>query len=243
MKLTVIGNWGAYPDAGEATSGYLLEVSGKNILLDCGSGVLSRLFRIIDPTALDAVVLSHFHHDHVADLGCLLYSRRIALALHRTERILTVFAPAEAPEFALWEGVGEYVARAVHSGESVDWEGIHLAFRETAHDKYNLAVLVTGEGRGFLYTGDAGQATEWGDFGKGADTLLCEASLRCYEEEQFLGHLSARQAAELALKMNARQLLLTHFPHIGDRAELIAEAREVFPAAAEAEIGQTYQLM
>lgn len=41
MKVTVIGCWGGYPAAKEASSGYLLEHDGYKILMDCGSGVLS----------------------------------------------------------------------------------------------------------------------------------------------------------------------------------------------------------
>ena len=45
MRLTVLGNNGPYPAPGGACSGYLLESdSGETkILLDCGTGVLSRL--------------------------------------------------------------------------------------------------------------------------------------------------------------------------------------------------------
>ncbi len=35
MKITTIGWWGAYPNAGEATSGYLLESEGFSVLIDC----------------------------------------------------------------------------------------------------------------------------------------------------------------------------------------------------------------
>ena len=73
MKITTIGWWGAYPDANEASSGYLLESEGYYVLIDCGSGVLSRLQNYIALQNLDAVVLSHYHWDHVADIGCRLF--------------------------------------------------------------------------------------------------------------------------------------------------------------------------
>jgi ribonuclease BN (tRNA processing enzyme) len=40
-KINTIGWWGAYPSAGEATSGYLLQSDDLNILVDCGSALLS----------------------------------------------------------------------------------------------------------------------------------------------------------------------------------------------------------
>ena len=74
MKLTVIGCWGAYPGPGGASSGYLIENeragSSDRFLLDCGSGVLSKLHEYTDITKLNNIVLSHYHADHIADIGC-----------------------------------------------------------------------------------------------------------------------------------------------------------------------------
>ena len=77
MKMTVVGFWGGFPEAGEATSGYLFEHDGFRLLVDCGSGVLAQLQKYITPSDIDAVVLSHYHHDHVADIGVLQYARLI----------------------------------------------------------------------------------------------------------------------------------------------------------------------
>ncbi len=63
MKMTVVGFWGGFPEAGEATSGYLFEHDGFRLLVDCGSGVLAQLQKYITPSDIDAVVLSHYHHD------------------------------------------------------------------------------------------------------------------------------------------------------------------------------------
>ena len=80
MKMTVVGFWGGFPEAGEATSGYLFEHDGFRLLVDCGSGVLAQLQKYITPSDIDAVVLSHYHHDHVADIGVLQYARLITSA-------------------------------------------------------------------------------------------------------------------------------------------------------------------
>lgn len=74
MKLTVIGHWGGYPKMGEASSGYLLEHKGFKLLVDCGSAVLSQLQYYLKPTELDAVIVSHYHPDHVADIGVLQHA-------------------------------------------------------------------------------------------------------------------------------------------------------------------------
>ena len=58
MKLTVLGASGGFPAPGGATSGYLLSYDDRNILIDCGSGVLGNLFRFIRLDQLD-VTLKH----------------------------------------------------------------------------------------------------------------------------------------------------------------------------------------
>ncbi|MDE3130470.1 MAG: MBL fold metallo-hydrolase, partial [Acidobacteriota bacterium] len=56
------------PDAGGAQSGYLITHAGFTLLLDCGGGVLAKLRDQADPAAVDAVLISHLHADHVLDL-------------------------------------------------------------------------------------------------------------------------------------------------------------------------------
>ena len=73
MELTVLGKYGPFPPAGGKTSGYLLTIGEKKILLDCGEGVFSALRGVTDPYALDCIVLSHFHFDHACDLGVFNY--------------------------------------------------------------------------------------------------------------------------------------------------------------------------
>ncbi len=73
MKLTVLGYLGGYPDAGHATSTYLIESGDYHLLMDLGSGGLLALEKVFDPLQLDAVLLTHYHHDHTADVGVLQY--------------------------------------------------------------------------------------------------------------------------------------------------------------------------
>ncbi len=88
MKLKVIGFWGGYPEANEATSGYLIESNGFNLLIDCGSAVLSKLQESISIDQLDAVVLSHYHHDHIADIGPLQYACYVTSLIYNKEKAL-----------------------------------------------------------------------------------------------------------------------------------------------------------
>jgi ribonuclease Z len=65
-----------------------------------------------------------------------------------------------------------------------------------------------------------------------ADLLVCESTF-CDADEKLAesyGHLTARQAAQIALEAGARKLVITHFSQrYEDISPLLAEAVEVFP--------------
>ncbi len=77
MRLTVLGGCGAWPAAGSACSGYLVEHDGFRLLIDPGYASLPRLLEILDAAELDAVLVSHGHPDHCADLNPLLRARAL----------------------------------------------------------------------------------------------------------------------------------------------------------------------
>jgi len=61
VVLTVLGCDGSWPGPGGAGSGYLLRVGGTHLLLDAGPGTFAVLQTLVDPSEVDAVVISHHH--------------------------------------------------------------------------------------------------------------------------------------------------------------------------------------
>lgn len=74
LRLQILGCQGPYPGPGGATSGYLLTGPGRPVLLELGSGILARLGSE-GAAELGAVVLSHLHFDHCAEVPLLGYLR------------------------------------------------------------------------------------------------------------------------------------------------------------------------
>ena len=103
MRLTVLGGCGAWPAAGQACSGYLVEQDGFRLLVDPGYAIVPRLLELIDAAEVDAVLVSHGHPDHCADLHPLLRARVLteepapALAVHAlpgaVDRVLALDQP------------------------------------------------------------------------------------------------------------------------------------------------------
>ena len=80
MRITVLGGCGAWPAAGQACSGYLVEHDGFRVLVDPGYATLPRLLERVAADSVDAVLVSHGHPDHCADLHPLLRARVLGAA-------------------------------------------------------------------------------------------------------------------------------------------------------------------
>lgn len=237
MKLTVLGVWGGFPAAGGATSSFLLEEDGFRLLLECGSGVLSQVQRYVPLSELDAVMVSHYHHDHVADVGCLQYGMLVQRQVGRRRQPLPIYGHTQDKK---------QFARLSYGKEPVT-QGLPLTAETTATvgpwrvsacaTKHGVTCLAlkfeTAAGKTLVYTAD----TEWSPdveaFAAGADVLIAEATL--YDEQAGLvpGHLTAGQAGRLAKTAAAGRLVLTHFPHGGALDRLKSQAQATFEGAVE----------
>jgi ribonuclease Z len=98
-------------------------------------------------------------------------------------------------------------------------------------------------GRRVVYTGDTRPHLPVIEASRGADLLVHEATFGGDEMEraQETGHSTAAEAARVALEAGARRLVLTHISsrYSRDAAELLAEARSVFPETVIARDGMT----
>ncbi|PIC57591.1 hypothetical protein CSV80_08365 [Sporosarcina sp. P12(2017)] len=245
MNIIPLGIWGGYPKANSATSSFLIEHEGFHCLFDCGSGVLSSLQNHIALNQLDAVVISHYHADHIADIGSLQYSRLIQYYLGQPSPVLPIYSHARDKEqFEKLTYKEQTRGIEIQENQSVEIGPFTVTFCPTVHPVYCLAMKFTVEGQSAVFTAD----TEWSDklvtFSQHADIVFCEANL--YEEHlgKSPGHLAGSQAGALAEQAEVGQLILTHLPHHGDISEILNEAKKTFSGLAEiAEVGKTYAVL
>lgn len=87
-ELIVLGSSSGLPTRRRFASAYALTVASKLFLIDCGAPVSTLLYRYdLDPLDVKAIFLSHWHMDHVANLGLFLsqnglLKRTIPLAIY-----------------------------------------------------------------------------------------------------------------------------------------------------------------
>lgn len=245
MQLRIIGRNSPFPAPGSACLGYLLEHQGDHVLLDCGSGVLSKLGHWLPLEKLAHVVLSHLHGDHCSDLFVLRYAADARLRWGWNDQPVRVYAPAEpAGEYDRLAYRDAIVSESITPGGTLDLGSFRFEFYPVAHALPGVAMRITAGGRTLAYSGDSGPCDGLVEAARQADLFLCEATLRDQDRPgSRLGHLSGGEAGQLAEAAGSRRLLLTHFFPAFDPDERGAEARRHFSGPVEVvREGENYQV-
>lgn len=225
MKLTVLGCLGAYPYKGEGTTGYLLESEGYHLLLDAGSTTLIQLEKILDPLALDAVILSHYHHDHIADLGVLQYYWQL-FPKQAERNVLPIYGHGEdSIHFNELTMAGVTEGHDYLQTKQLELGPFSVTFMKTIHPVtcYAMRFVENSTGKIFVITGDSGYLESFVDFAKDADLFLADTYLFA-GNERHKAHFTSQESGEIAAAAKVKKLVLTHLPQHGDLEQLKEEA-------------------
>jgi ribonuclease BN (tRNA processing enzyme) len=244
LKITTIGIWGGYPNKNEATSSFLIEEEGFRCLVDCGSGVLAAVQNYTELKELDAAVISHYHPDHIADIGVLQHAAMVGMQLKEWKKPFPIYAHNQDPEmFASLSYKGVTEGKVIEAQTPLQLGPFEVEFCETVHPVYCLALKFTAKRKSVVFTADTEWKNELVEFSRSADLLVAEANL--YEKYRGIikGHLSGSQAGELAERAGAKKLRLTHLPQYGELEEILEAARSTYSGNVEfAEIGAAYEI-
>ena len=212
-------------------------------MIDCGSGVLTLLQNYIDLEQLDAVVLSHYHWDHIADIGCLQYASRVLMDLGQRPKPLVIYGHTEDEHFNRLTYLSYCEAHSYNTENALQLGDLEFTFSRNVHPDPCFSMRIKENKKVLVYIAD----TEWTDdlvkIAQGADLLLCESSL--YDEYigRIPGHLTSGEAGAVASAGGVKQLVLNHLPHFGDHRLLVAQARKKFNGPIElAASGKVWQL-
>lgn len=229
MKLTVIGFWGAYPEKNESSSCYLIEHKDTKVILDCGSGALSQMKNYVETKDLDAVVLSHLHEDHCADIGCFKYEIMIDTLLGKRKKSIDIWAGDSSKKVKSLSYKSYCNGRNYKDLDGFTTGSLKFSVIKNLHDIPSYAIKVTdSDGKVLVYSGDTGFYDELISFSKDASCFLCESSLYSYQHGDIKGHLTAKEAGYIAASANVGHLILTHLPHYGNIDDMAHEAGEKF---------------
>ncbi len=111
----------------------------------------------------------------------------------------------------------------------VEGQSITLADGRPIHPDDVLGPEIPGAR--LVFVGDAGRTDDLVDVAQNADALVIEATYLEVDAEmsRHFGHITAAQAARLAVQANVSQLYLTHLSRRYREQDVLNEARAIFP--------------
>jgi ribonuclease Z len=241
MHVTLLGTGcpQVHPDRFGPAS--LVRAAGSSFLVDCGSGVTQRLLAAGSAgAALDAVLLTHLHSDHVVDLYQLIVS-----SWHQgRDRPQRIFGPAGTRAFAeatmelwrrereqriAWERRPSTAALELditEFEEGVIWDadGVRILAFEVDHRPFAPAFgfLLETAGCRVAFSGDTTACDHLVACAKDADLLVHE----CFMHEEMVArrggrsdrglenvaayHTLSSEVGKVATRAGARMLALNH---------------------------------
>jgi ribonuclease BN (tRNA processing enzyme) len=218
MRLQFIGSGDAFGSGGRFNTCLHLTGARMSLLIDCGASSLVAMKKAgIDRSAIDTVLLTHFHADHFGGIPFFILDQQ--LNLKRTKPLLIAGPP----------GLPGWYERAMALAFPGDRQlPFPLAFREVEIGKPNafpdmtvtpyhvvhddragpcLAYRIETEGKVVCYSGD----TEWTEVlleaARGADLFVCE----CYMfEKPRKSHMTLSVLRQHLAEIGAKHVVLTH---------------------------------
>lgn len=234
MRLTILGSGTAIPVADRFPAAYAVELPAGLALVDCGPGALRRLAQAgCGLDRLSAVLLTHYHTDHCADLAALLFALRSPQYEGRAP--MRLFG---AP------GLCRLVEKLTEAWPWLQPRGYELQLHETPPGRFELlgaavdAVPIrhtaqslgwridAGSGGSLAFSGDADECEQLVDLARGVDAFVCEAATP--DGHKLDGHLTPSLAAAHAARAGCRRLVLTHFYPPCEGVDLRAQAATAF---------------
>jgi ribonuclease BN (tRNA processing enzyme) len=231
VRLTVLGGCGAWPEAGQACSGFLVEHDDFRLVVDLGYATVPQLLGLTPADRVDAVFVSHGHPDHCADLNPLLRARALqddppaALPVYALPGSLDAVLALDDPRML----ASAVDVREFSAGSVLEIGPFRAETRLLPHWVPNAGVRLVAGGRTLAYTGDSGPAREVVELARGVDVLLAEATYPDQVPPSSRPYLSsAREAGQQAADAQVDRLVLTHLWPGTDRSAALGAASQEY---------------
>jgi ribonuclease BN (tRNA processing enzyme) len=236
MELIILGSGTGVPSLKRGSPGFLIKAGEQSILMDSGSGTLAKMLRAgVTYKEVDAVLYSHIHPDHVADLVPLIF----ACKYHEDPRTRDLRVLGGRGFRAYFEGLksvyGNWIEPEtfrIHIQEVVSDEveigGLRITTIPIEHAPQSVGYRVTSpQGRTVVYSGDTDYCPNIVELARGADLLILECSFP--EGQKIKGHLTPALAGRIAREAGCTRLVLTHLYPPCDQSDIRGDCRDVFP--------------
>jgi ribonuclease Z len=240
IEVTLLGTGSPVPDPNRAGPATLVRAGGQVFLVDCGRGVLQRAAAVgVGAAGLSALLLTHLHSDHIAELGDVLITSWVTNFAPDPAPLQIIGPPGtaevvEATLKAFGRDIGYRIAHhadlnapppiEVHEHtEGLVWDrdGVTIKVGPTDHRPVapTIGFRVEFDGATVVLAGDSVPCASLDELTSGADALVHTAI-----RKDILGqvpqqrvkdvcdyHSSVQEAGATATRAGVTTLILTHY--------------------------------
>lgn len=232
MIAHLIGTGSANAGPDRTTTMLVIEHDGQTVLVDCGGDAAQRMQACgLDPVALDAIILTHEHPDHIGGYALLLeklwlMGRRDPISvyglgptLEKARALFRVFDTAH------WDGMPErrFTEVAFEPKASVlDLRDLRVTATPVDHPVPTIGLRFETADSVLAYSCDTAVCDSVVELAKGAQVLIHEGT------GSLPGvHSSPEEAARVAASAGVDRLVLVHAP-AGASDDGLGDARQTF---------------
>lgn len=212
LQVKILGYWGGFPVNGGGSSSYLIETDHSKILFDMGSASAHELSQQIRYQDLDAIFLSHWHHDHSTDIFTYEHAWKVLLNNHHVDHKLKVFIPS-LNDFTKHLKLNSLSLEVIEPNKIYYHKGISIQAVAVMHTIQCFGFKVNYESKLFFYTADTSYFSGLIDSCNQADLLICDATnFKGSNHSSGRGHMSPQEAICLAEQAQVKRVILSHLP-------------------------------
>jgi ribonuclease BN (tRNA processing enzyme) len=235
MIVTLVGTGTGVPSIRRNPACILVKLNDKHLVFDSGPGTLKALLQCnVDYLNIDFLFYTHFHMDHISDMGALLFAAKIPP--DERKKTLTIYGP---------KGLKDYYARLLDlykntitgdtyrlelkeiENASLEIEGFKISSKPLKHHGGSMGYRITSpDNKVLVYSGDTDYCDEAIELSMEADLCILECSFP--DELKMKGHLAPSEAGKIAKKAGVKKLALVHMYPVCDRYDLRGACQKEF---------------
>lgn len=219
VSVQFLGSGDAFGSGGRLQACIYVRADATSFLIDCGTTALLAMRRFgVEPSSVDAILLSHLHGDHFGGLpffflDAQFISRRtgplvvagppgLKARVHQAMEVLFPGSSGTQQQFDI-----EYVELTDGSATALASLSVtpYTVLHESGAPAY--ALRVDCGGKVIAYSGDTGWTDSLGRAADGADLFICEAS---FFDKKVPFHVDYETLMEHRAELGCRRLVLTH---------------------------------
>lgn len=240
IEVTLLGTGSPIPDPERAGPSTLVRAGDQMFLIDCGRGVLQRLAAVgSGANQLSALLLTHLHSDHIADLGDVIITRWVSTFTPDAPPLPIIGPPGTAEVVdatlrAFGHDIGYRIAHhadltgpprvEVHEyTDAVVWDhgGVQIRVAPTDHRPVTptIAFRIEHGGASVVAAGDTVPCPSLDALAAGAGalvhTVIRKDLIELLPQQRIRDicdyHSSVQEAAATATRAGVGILILTHY--------------------------------